>query len=129
MFVGNRTSLAHGANVHGPVRVGDNTFVGMESTIFNAKIGNNVSIGISSTMTGGVEIPNDKHVPPGSVITTQEQANSLSSRIGSPYEKTNDAVVNVNNVFAKEYPFECIQKDVHSREACLEEGMMISNSR
>jgi carbon dioxide concentrating mechanism protein CcmM len=128
VFVGNRTSLAHGSNVHGPVWIGDNTFVGMESTIFNAKIGNNVSIGISSTITGGVEIPDNKYVPPGSVITTQEQADSLSSRIGSPYEKTNDAVIDVNNDFAKEYPFECIEKDAQSREACMEEGMMRTNT-
>src|SRR5574339_898061 len=71
VFVGERTSLAHGTLVHGPAYIGDDTFVGMESLVFNAKIGNNVAIGVSSTITGGVEIPDNKFVPPGSIITTQ----------------------------------------------------------
>ena len=57
VFVGQRTSLAHGTLVHGPAYIGNDTFVGMESLVFNAKIGNNVAIGVSSTITGGVQIP------------------------------------------------------------------------
>ncbi len=124
IYVGSRVSLAHGANVHGPAWIGNNSFVGMESMIFNAKVGNNVSIGVASTITGDVEIPDNRYVPPGSVITTQEQADTLPPRVGSPYEKTNDAVIHVNNALAEEYPLECIQKDAHAREACMEEGML-----
>ncbi len=124
IFVGDRVSLAHGSNVHGPAWIGNNSFVGMESMIFNAKIGNNVSIGVASTITGDIEIPDNRYVSPGSVITTQEQADSLPPRVGSPYEKTNDAVIHVNNDLAKEYPLECIQKDAHAREACMENGMI-----
>jgi len=124
VFVGNRVSLAHGSNVHGPAWIGDNSFIGMESMIFNAKIGNNVSIGVASTITGGVEVPDDRYVPPGSVIATQEQADALPPRVGSPYEKTNDAVLHVNNELAKEYPLECIQKDASARESCMENGMI-----
>ena len=47
VFVGERTSLAHGTLVHGPAYIGNDTFVGMESLVFNAKIGNNVAIGVS----------------------------------------------------------------------------------
>ena len=57
----------------------------MESLIFNEKIGNNIAIGISSTITDGVEVQANKFVPPGSIITTQEQVNKLPNRIGSPY--------------------------------------------
>lgn len=127
LYVGSRVSLAHGAMVHGPAWIGNNSFVGMESMIFNAKIGNNVSIGVASTITGDVEVPDNRYVPPGSVITTQEQADALPSRVGSPYEKTNDAVIHVNNALDKEYPLECIQKDTHARESCIEEGMMRTN--
>lgn len=70
IFVGDRTSLAHDSLVHGPAWIGNNTFVGMKSLIFNAKVGDNVAIGVSSTITGEVEIPDNKFVPPGSVITT-----------------------------------------------------------
>jgi carbonic anhydrase len=57
----------------------------MESLVFNEKIGNNVAIGISSTITDGVEVQANKFVPPGSIITTQEQVDNLPSRIESPY--------------------------------------------
>ncbi len=57
----------------------------MESLIFNEKIGNNIAIGVSSTITGGVEVQANKFVPLGSIITTQEQVNKLPNRIGSPY--------------------------------------------
>ncbi len=83
--------------VHGLAWIGSNNFVGIESMIFNSKVGNNVSIGVASTITGDVEVPDNRYVPPGSVITTQEQADALPPRAGSPYEKTNDAVIHVNN--------------------------------
>ena len=50
--------------------IGNDTFVGMKSLVFNAKIGNNVAIGISSTITAGLKIPDNKYFPPGSIITT-----------------------------------------------------------
>jgi carbonic anhydrase/acetyltransferase-like protein (isoleucine patch superfamily) len=39
VFVGTNTSLAHDSMVHGPAWVGNNTFVGMKSIIFDAKVG------------------------------------------------------------------------------------------
>ena len=40
IFVGDKVSLAHGVEVHGPAFIGTDTFVGMNSFIFNAKVGN-----------------------------------------------------------------------------------------
>ena len=51
IYVGNRVSLAHDVMVHGPAYIGDDTFVGMKSMIFNVKVGNIVVIGVSSTIT------------------------------------------------------------------------------
>jgi len=85
VYVGENVSLAYGTLIHGPAYVGNNTFVGMESLVFDAKLGNDVAIGVSSTITGGVEVADDKFVPPGSVITTQEQADDLPERVGSAY--------------------------------------------
>ncbi|MER5174437.1 MAG: hypothetical protein ABJB76_00980 [Candidatus Nitrosocosmicus sp.] len=48
-------------------------------------------------------IPDNKYVPLDSVITKQNQADSLPERIGSPYEKTNNAVIDVNTNLSKEY--------------------------
>ncbi len=103
VYIGKRVSIAHQSLVHGPAWVGDDTFIGMQSQIFNAKVGSNVAIGVKSLITGGVTIPDGKYVPPGSVITTQAQADKLPNRIGSPYQNTNKAVVHVNTSLADGY--------------------------
>ncbi len=103
VYIGKRVSIAHQSLVHGPAYVGDDTFIGMQSQIFNAKVGKNVAIGVKSLITNGVSIPDDRYVPPGSVITTQAQADALPSRVGSPYENTNKAVVHVNTSLADGY--------------------------
>lgn len=125
VYVGDNVSLAHGVLIHGPAFVGDNTFVGMESMVFNAKVGSNVAIGVSSTITGGVSIADGKFVPPGSVITTQEQADNLPERIGSAYENINTAVIHVNKDLAKGYT-QLWSENASSldRERMMEEGML-----
>jgi carbon dioxide concentrating mechanism protein CcmM len=128
VYVGENVSLAHGVLIHGPAFVGNNTFVGMESMVFNAKIGNNVAIAVASTVTGGVEIADDKFVPPGAVITTQEQADSLPDRVGSEYENINTAVVDVNQELAIGYPELNLQNaSAVERESIMEEGMLATS--
>ena len=125
IYVGDKVSLAHGVQVHGPAYIGNDTFVGMKSLIFNAKIGNRVAIGVSSTVTNGVAIPDDKFVPPGTIVTTQAQADALPARVGSPYEEINKAVIHVNQELAKGYNAQKIQELATEMEAELEdEGML-----
>jgi len=125
VFVGTNTSLAHDSMVHGPAWVGNNTFVGMKSIIFDAKVGNNVAIGISSTISNGVSIPDNKFVPPGSVILEQGEADALPLRIGSTYENTNTAVLHVNEQLAEGYNSQLnLDKLVGQREKQMEKGML-----
>jgi carbon dioxide concentrating mechanism protein CcmM len=129
IYVGDKVSLAHGVQVHGPAYVGNDTFVGMKSLIFNAKIGNRVAIGVSSTVTNGVTIDDDKLVPPGTIVTTQAQANALPARVGSPYEEINKAVIHVNQELANGYNAQEIQELATEMEAVLEdEGMLQTGS-
>jgi carbonic anhydrase len=125
IYVGDKVSLAHGVQVHGPAYIGNDTFVGMKSLIFNAKLGNRVAIGVSSTITNGVTVPDNKFVPPGSVITTQAQANVLPDRVGSPYEEINKAVIDVNQELAKGYNAQTIQKLATEMEDELEDQEML----
>jgi carbon dioxide concentrating mechanism protein CcmM len=125
IYVGDKVSLAHGVQVHGPAYIGNDTFVGMKSLIFNAKIGNRVAVGVSSTITDGVTIPDNKFVPPGTIITTQAQADALPSRIGSPYEAINNAVLHVNQELAKGYNAQTIQRLATEMEDILEEEEML----
>ena len=120
VFVGNGSSLAHDAMIHGPAWIGNDTFIGMKSIVYNAKVGNNVAVGISSVITNGVEIPDNKFVPPGSVVTSQEQANNLPDRIGTPFEEYNKGVVDVNVKLAEGYSQEELEKMIIEREAQME---------
>ena len=133
VFVGNRSSLAHDAMIHGPAWIGNDTFIGMKTIVYNAKVGNNVAVGISSVITNGVEIPDNKFVPPGSIITTQQQADNLPDRIGTPFEEYNKGVVDVNSKLAEGYSQEELEKMITEREAQmelqgLETTMMPNNS-
>ena len=132
VYVGNGSSLAHDAMIHGPAWIGNDTFIGMKSIVYNAKVGNNVAVGISSVITNGVEIPDNKFVPPGSVITSQEQANNLPDRIGTPFEEYNKGVVDVNVKLAEGYSQEELEKLITEREAQMElqglETTMIPNN-
>jgi carbonic anhydrase len=125
VYVGDKVSLAHGVQVHGPAYIGNDTFVGMKSLIFNAKIGNRVAIGVSSTVTNGVTIPDDKFVPPGTIVTTQAQADTLPPRVGSPYEEINRAVLHVNQELANGYNAQEVQELATEMEAVLEEEEML----
>ena len=125
IYVGDKVSLAHGVQVHGPAYIGNDTFVGMKSLIFNAKIGNRVAIGVSSTVTNGVTIPDDKFVPPGTIVTTQAQADALPARVGSPYEEINKAVIHVNQELAKGYNAQKIQELATEMEAELEDKELL----
>jgi len=125
VFIGSSVSLAHDSMVHGPAWIGNNTFVGMKSLVFNAKVGSNVAIGVFSLVTNGVVIPDNKFVPPGSQILTQAEADALPSRIGSgAYENINKGVLHVNKDLADAYNSNDLGKIKYYREALMEEEGM-----
>lgn len=103
VYVSERVSIAHQALVHGPAWIGHDTFVGLQAQVFNARVGNNVAIAPGALVVNGVSIPDDRYVPFGAVIDTQEKADALGPRVGSPLENTNDAVVHVNTSLARGY--------------------------
>ncbi len=104
VYIGNNTSLAHQAQVHGPAKIGDNVFVGMQSLIFKAEIGDNVVIEPTAKVIG-VKVAPNRYIPAGEVIKTQEQADKLPI-IDDTYQNKhlNHEVVEVNKEFAQSYP-------------------------
>ncbi|RZN40952.1 MAG: hypothetical protein EF813_03005, partial [Methanosarcinales archaeon] len=103
VYVGDRVSLAHQAHVHGPAKVGDDTFVGMQSFIFMADIGKNCVLEPWATVVG-VTVPDGRYVAAGDVITDQAAADALPTiEEGYKYKSTNAAVVHVNEELAEGY--------------------------
>lgn len=76
VWIGNHTSIAHMALVHGPAYIGNQCFIGFRSTIFNARVGDGCVV-MMHVLIQDVEVPSGKLVPSGAIITTQEQADRL----------------------------------------------------
>jgi carbon dioxide concentrating mechanism protein CcmM len=77
VWIGNNSSITHMALIHGPAYVGNDCFIGFRSTVFNAKVGNGCIV-MMHALVQDVEIPPNKYVPSGAIITTQQQADRLS---------------------------------------------------
>jgi len=103
IYVGDRVSLAHQAHVHGPSFIGDDTFVGMQSMVFKAEVGEGCVIEPKSLVMG-VRIGDKRYVPAGSVVKTQTAADALP-KITDEYafKDLNAGVVHVNVHLADAY--------------------------
>ena len=104
VYIGENTSLAHQTQIHGPAKVGNNAFIGMQAFVFKAEIGDNVVIEPAAKVIG-VKIAPNKYVPAGETIKTQEQADKLPD-ITEDYanKHLNHEVVEVNKELAASYP-------------------------
>jgi carbonic anhydrase/acetyltransferase-like protein (isoleucine patch superfamily) len=96
VYIGDRVSLAHQSQVHGPARIGNDTFVGMQALVFLAELGNRVVVEPGAKIIG-VKIASGRYVPALSVVTTQDVADSLPLITDRyPYRNLNEGVVRVN---------------------------------
>jgi len=103
VHIGENVSLAHQAQVHGPAKIGNDTFVGMQAFVFKSEIGDNVVIEPAAKVMG-VKVASGRYVPAGDVIKTQEQADKLPI-ITPEYalKNLNHDVVHVNKELNKGY--------------------------
>jgi carbon dioxide concentrating mechanism protein CcmM len=76
VWIGKHSRITHLALIHGPAYIGNNSFIGFRSTVFNARIGEGCIV-MMHTLIQDVEIPSGKYVPSGSIVTTQQQADRL----------------------------------------------------
>ena len=103
VYIGKRVSLAHQSLVHGPARVDDNVFVGMQAMVFKSWVGEGVVIEPGAKVIG-VTIAAHRYVPAGQTITEQHVADKLPLITDNyPFRALNDAVVHVNTSFASGY--------------------------
>jgi carbonic anhydrase len=102
-YVGNRVSLAHQVQIHGPAVVLDDTFVGMKVLVFRARIGKGCVIEPGCILMG-VSVPDGRYVPAGTVLKDQAVADKLPV-ITDDYllKNLNKGVCHVNKSLAKGY--------------------------
>jgi carbonic anhydrase len=104
VYIGNRVSLAHQAQIHGPASVGDDCFIGMNSLVFKSRIEDGCVIEPSCVIVG-VTIKAGHYVPAGTVLSSQTEADRLPRQITEDYvfRSLNDGVVHVNTNLAAGY--------------------------
>jgi len=103
VYIGERVSLAHQSQVHGPASVGNDTFIGMQAFVFKSKVGNNCVLEPTSAVIG-VTIPDGRYVPAGTIVTSQAEADELPEITDDyAYKHTNKGVVYVNVNLAEGY--------------------------
>lgn len=103
VYISDRVSLAHQCQVHGPAKIGADTFIGMQALVFKATVGNNCVVE-PKALVMGVTVPDGRYVLAGSIVTSQAAADNLPL-IGEDYslKDINQAVVHVNIQLAKGY--------------------------
>ncbi|HHO76293.1 MAG TPA: carbonic anhydrase [Deltaproteobacteria bacterium] len=103
VYVGKRVSLAHQVQIHGPAYVGDDTFVGMKTLVFRAKVADNCVVEPGCIIMG-VSIPTGRYVPAGTVLKSQKDADNLPEITDDyPLKDLNKGVVHVNTHLADGY--------------------------
>ena len=101
VYIGKRVSLAHQSQIHGPARIGDDTFVGMQALVFRTELGDRVVVEPGAKLIG-VKVASGRYVPALTLVTTQEQADALPLITPAyPYRNLNEGVVTVNVQLAK----------------------------
>lgn len=103
VHIGDRVSLAHQCQVHGPAAIGCDTFIGMQALVFRATVGKNCVIE-PKALVMGANVADGRYVPAGALITTQAAADALPT-ISEAYalRNLNRAVVQVNTQLATGY--------------------------
>ena len=65
--IGPRTSIAHGAIIHGPASIGEGCFVGFGTVVFRAQLGSGVFVGVRAVVED-VDVPDDSFIPTSALI-------------------------------------------------------------
>jgi sulfate permease, SulP family len=101
VFIGKFCSIAHGAIIHGPTKIGDKTFIGFRSIIHNSTVGRNCFIA-HGAIIDSVKIKDGRYVRDGMVVDSQEIADKLPK---VPHNKAefNEEVVEYNKKLCKWY--------------------------
>ena len=103
VYVGRRVSLAHQVQIHGPAVVMDDTFVGMKVLVFKSFVGKSCVLEPGAILIG-VNVPEFRYVPAGTVLNSQEKADQLPTITDDyPFKSLNKGVVHVNTSLAKGY--------------------------
>lgn len=99
--IGMRTSLAHGAIVHGPCTMAKDCFIGFRALLFDAELSEGVFVGHAASVSH-IKLPAHLSVPAGSFIGTAEASSALP-RTDARQREFMQKVVQTNRWLADAY--------------------------
>lgn len=114
IYVGSHCTIAHGAVIHGPTKIGKHSFVGFRAIVHKSEIGRNCHVGFGAIVRG-VKIADYRHVPDGMVVNTQEIANGLPEA-GEHLQEFNKEVVDYNKILCQKYRERRILKNQQAQD-------------
>jgi len=106
--IGANCSIAHGSVIHGPCVIGKETFVGFNSVVHHARVGDNCYISHCALVTN-VSLADNTMVPSGKMLESQEEVINLPA-VTEDQMKFNSKVVSVNEELRRGY------KNIHHLE-------------
>lgn len=101
ILIGSHCTLAHGAIVHGPAKIGKHSFIGFRAIVHDAEVGRNCHIGFGAVVRG-VKIADYRYVADGMVVVSQEIADILPE-VPERLQEFNAEVVDYNKELCRRY--------------------------
>ncbi len=101
VYIDSHCSIAHGALIHGPTKIGKKTFVGFGAVIHNSVIGRNCVIH-HGAIVEGVTLPANTYVPHGCILTKQADVAKLPV-MPENIKEFNKEVVDYNKLLCHHY--------------------------
>jgi carbonic anhydrase/acetyltransferase-like protein (isoleucine patch superfamily) len=99
--IGEHTSIAHRAIVHGPCEINDNVFVGFNSVLFNCKINSGCVVRYNAVVDG-CELPANFYVPSTQRIDADTDL-ALFPQVSADASSFSEDVARTNNALVKGY--------------------------
>lgn len=99
--IGQRTSIAHRAIIHGPCEIGDDVFIGFNTVVFRARVNNGCVIRHNSVVDG-LDLPAQLHVPPMTNIGPGFDLSEIA-QVPPDYSSFSESVVAANHGLVEGY--------------------------
>lgn len=92
--IGERTSIAHRAIVHGPCSVGNDVFIGFNSVLFNCSLGDGVVVRYNAVVDGidlpaGFYVPSTERIGPATDLSKISRVSAQASAFSEDVARTN----------------------------------------
>jgi carbonic anhydrase/acetyltransferase-like protein (isoleucine patch superfamily) len=103
VIIGERTSIAHRAIVHGPCRIGAGVFIGFNSVLFNCEIGD-LCVVRHNAVVDGCRLPPGFYVPSTNTdIMSMPRVSAQAAEFSEDVSRTNNELVRAYKQLQNEF--------------------------